>query len=201
MRKSIGKPGPGGSIIVPADYQPRGPARGSRGKPRTKKQLAALRTNGYRRNVDGLVKKYGLAVGRGDAGRAEETLKAIIEATEGRFDAFTRINVGKLARLSAIHDAALTDVERDGVTVSEDVTDSEGRIMATRKREHPALGSALKLGDVLGVSAKEQMLTPAARGAGRRDDAVADYFSRQDRVRAFLESAPAVDAEIVKENE
>ncbi len=194
------RPGPGGSLIVPANFRPRGNPRGVSGPPRTKKQLAALRTNGFRNQADGLTKKYELAVERGDGKRAKETLEAILEATEGRFGALARVNAGKLARLSTIQDAALDEVEKDGVTLREDVTDSDGRVLGSRRREHPALGAALRLGEVVGVSAKDQLLTPAARGASRKDDAVVDYLQKQDKVRGWLAEHPPVDAEVVEED-
>jgi hypothetical protein len=173
--------------------------RGVKGPKRTKKQLATLRTNGYRSNVEGLKKKYRLAVEAGDGARAEKTLAAILDATEGRFDGLARVSAEKLARLHVIHDAALEEVERDGVTVEEEIVGSDGGVLSTRRKEHPALGAALRLGEVVGVSAKEQLLTPASRGAAKRDDAIARFADRQARLRESLSlNPPVVDAEIIE---
>jgi hypothetical protein len=210
-RKAIGKPGPGGTLIVPANYRPVGRPRGVKGKipPRTEKQLATLRTNRLKRTFDGLRRKHAVVAGA----RAEETLSALLDAAEGRFDGLSRLHAGKLARLSVIHDSALDEVEEDGVTTEEEIRDATGNVISSRRRENPALGAALRLGETLGVSAREHLMTPASRGVSKRDESVAAFFDQQARLRSWSESRkPAIpagkaedplEAEIVddKENE
>ena len=47
-----------------------------------------------------------------------------------------RVDTEKLARLHIIHDAALEEVDREGVTVEEEVAGSDGAVLSTRRKEY-----------------------------------------------------------------
>ena len=189
MKKSrVVGPGPvAGSVIVTAG-KTSGPVRGIPG-PRPKPgQLRTLREGRRVRTEAAVARK---------AETVADVEEALVAAHGGDFSALNAVNVRKLARHHAMHDKALDAVEKDGVILNETTLDAEGRPIATRARVHPGADFALRLADNLGVSADAQMLTPKARGAGRRDEALTLFLERERKQAELRASLGAIDTEVV----
>jgi hypothetical protein len=187
------KAGPAGSLIVSPEYKLRGAARG-KAKKRTKTQLRALAAGRRRSKAD---REAVTATGRKNA---PEVLRAYDAAGDGDFGPLTRLSLRRQARASMLHDAALDAVEEDGLMVSEDSFDGEGRVVASRKKVHPAAEYALKSAEAFGLTADQQLMTPKARGVAKRDDRLAEFLDRQARIRSEAAlNGPVADTEIVEE--
>lgn len=192
MRKQAVRPGPPGtgSLLVSADYRLAGARRGTARK-RTRKQLAAL--DAGRRLTKAERERIALT-GRKDAPEIDRAYDA---AGEGDFAPLTRLSLRRASRLSMLHDAAVEEVEKTGLVVAEDVLDSNGRLVSSRRRISPAAEFALKSAETVGIAAEQMNITPRARGVAKKDDALAGFLDRQARLRESL-ALNAVTVEVEK---
>lgn len=104
------------------------------------------------------------------------------QATIRKFvDAITRGDTAGVAELAAVSLAAksrleqdgLTALLKDGLTVEEPIIgkgEDGPEIIGSRLRENPAAALVLKLGEHLGRTASDQVVTPKARGEKARDE-------------------------------
>lgn len=104
------------------------------------------------------------------------------EATIQKYvDAITRGDTAGIAELAATSLAAKSRLEQDGLatlltdglTIDEPIVGKgpDGpEILGTRRKEHPAAATILKLGEHLGRTAADQVVTPKARGEKARDE-------------------------------
>lgn len=200
-RKPIGKLGPGGSLIVPAGSKASGLPRGVGGPKRKGAHLKTLRENA-RFGPMGALRGEELELARRvGPERFAETRQAYEEAAEaGNFDRLSRQSAGRMSRLANLHDAAVDSVEKDGVVIEEAMLGADGTPLSTRKKVNPAADFALKTAETLGLTAQEQLLTPAARGVSKKDEAVSRFLERQAMLRDSLK-LNAVDAEVLPPGE
>jgi hypothetical protein len=106
------------------------------------------------------------------------------EGTIRKFvDAITRGDTAGVAELAAMSLAAKSRLEHDGLSalLNEGLTFEEPivgkgpdgpEIIGTRLKEHPAAALTLKLGEHLGRTATDQVVTPRARGENVRDEGI-----------------------------
>jgi hypothetical protein len=71
---------------------------------------------------------------------------------------------------------------------------ADGSLLASRRKENPALAPALRLGEVLGVDARSNLLTPASRSEESRDRSVGAYFDQRAKLESWKASRTLLPA-------
>jgi len=188
--------------------RPKGPVAGaSPVSPRSPKQRAALRTNGYahgRRAVtvtreEAMEVKLARSLGREDA---PAIVKAFVDGMAGDLTGLEAVTAGSLAEQELLRRDLHEKLEAQGSVLTESVTDADGRIIASRIRVHPAVEAARKLAEGLGQTAAEQRLTRKSRGEGERDAAVTAMLRRDallaSGTRRELTAPPEDDEEAIE---
>jgi hypothetical protein len=104
----------------------------------------------------------------------ERTIQKYVDAiTRGDTAGIAELAATSLAAKSRLEQDGLATLLTDGLTIEEPIVGKgpDGpEILGSRLKEHPAAATILKLGEHLGRTAADQVVTPRARGEKARDE-------------------------------
>jgi hypothetical protein len=104
----------------------------------------------------------------------ESTIQKYVDAiVRGDTTGIAELAATSLAAKSRLEQDGLATLLADGLTIEEPIVGKgpDGpEILGTRLKEHPAAAAILKLGEHLGRTAADQVVTPRARGEKARDE-------------------------------
>jgi len=119
----------------------------------------------------------------------EAAFKAYRDAMEGDPEALREMTAQSLAGLhQVLGDATVELIGNGGATVEHEILNKDGDVLGTHTRAHPNVDSVVKLAQVLGVTGKDQQVTPKSRGDSDRDDRLID-------IAGFMAAKRAAQAE------
>lgn len=199
------RPGPGGTAIVRAGTGTQGRLRGAK-QESTPARRAHSRVAALKHGETSKLQHYTLEEGLGMAlamrtknKNTPATVRAYVRAMTGDTSELDALSAERLGKKAAMLDVIEARVEKDGAIVTEETRDpGTGKVISSRSRVHPGVAASIALSEQLGLTAREQLMTPASRVGAAKDDAVRRYLDRQQRLRASL-AENAIEAEVVKE--
>lgn len=112
------------------------------------------------------------------AGQLPEIDVEILEALEAGDDqALQRIQHTGLGQLYVYFTEELERLRRETATNEKPVVDDEGGVVEKIVRENPRAKVVLKLAEILGITADQQVATPKSRGEKSAQDVIKDYLT------------------------
>ncbi len=102
--------------------------------------------------------------------------QAYLKAMDGDHDELRALAAQLVAAQTQLAGEQLSGLLKDGFALEQELFSGEGEKLGVRKVVNPAAAPTLKLLEMVGMTATQQVLTPKSRGESSRDEAAVDLL-------------------------